>query len=125
MTIPADIAPAHATSPVGVTLPLRIVSVANQREHWATKARRTARHRHAAIAVPVLPLPVVVTLTRIAPRKLDDDNLRTAFKALRDGVADRLGVADNDPRVRFEYDQERGKPKEFAARVMVRAMEGV
>lgn len=103
-----------------IELPLRIESVANKREHWARRAERTRLHRFAAIAVPAHPLPCVVTLTRIAPRALDDDNLRSAFKALRDGVADRLGVKDNDPRVRWEYVQERGKAKHYAARVDIK-----
>lgn len=104
-------------------LPLRIESVANRREHWATRARRTKAHRLAALAVPVHPLPCVVTLTRVAPRALDDDNLASGFKALRDGIAARFGVDDADPRIRFKYDQVRGKAKEYAARVHVAPME--
>lgn len=107
-----------------VDLPLRIASVANLREHWAAKAKRTKAHRTAALAIKPHPLPCVVTLTRIAPRALDDDNLRSAFKALRDGIADRLGIADNDPRVEWRYAQERGKPKEYAARVEIESMLG-
>lgn len=102
-----------------IDLPLRIESVANQRLHWATKARQTKLHRFAAVAVPAHPLPCTVTLVRIAPRALDDDNLRSAFKALRDGIADRLGVKDNDPRVTWEYRQARGRAKEYAARVEI------
>jgi hypothetical protein len=104
-----------------VELPLRIESVANRREHWAVRARRTKAHRLAALAVPVHPLPCVVTLIRVAPRVLDGDNLQSGFKALRDGIADRLGVADNDPRVEWRYGQERGKAKEYAVRVRVEA----
>lgn len=107
-----------------IELPVRIESVANKREHWARKAERTRQHRFAAIAVPPHPVPCVVTLIRVAPRALDDDNLRSAFKALRDGIADRLGVNDRDPRVRWEYDQVRGKAKEYAARVVIRPLEG-
>lgn len=104
------------------TLPLHIQSAPNLREHWATKARRVKAERKAALALSItLPLPLVVTLTRIGPRPLDDDNLIGGFKGLRDGIADRLGVADNDPRVRWAYRQERGKPKQYAARVDVEA----
>lgn len=106
-------------------LELRIVSVANQREHWSAKAKRAKAHRFAAILVPRHPLPCTVTLVRIAPRPLDDDNLRSAFKALRDGIADRLGVKDNDPRVRWEYAQEVGRPKQYAARVTIEALAAV
>jgi hypothetical protein len=102
-----------------IELPLRIESVANKREHWSVRSRRTKAHRLAALAVPVHPLPCVVTLTRVAPRMLDSDNLQSGCKAIRDGIADRLGVADNDPRVRWEYRQTRGKRKEYALRVEI------
>jgi crossover junction endodeoxyribonuclease RusA len=102
-------------------LPIRIESVANKREHWGKKAARTKLHRFAALAIQPHPLPCVVTLIRVAPRQLDDDNLASGFKALRDGIADRLGVKDNDPRVQWKYAQVRGKAKEYAARVRIEA----
>ena len=108
---------------VTVELPLRIEARANRREHWAARARRAKQHRIAALAVPSHPLPCVVTLTRVAPRRLDDDNLAAGFKALRDGIADRLGVDDADPRVTWRYAQERGRRKEYAARVRIEARE--
>lgn len=49
----------------------------------------------------------VVKLTRERGprgRRLDDDNLRAGMKAVRDGVADALGVDDGSDRVRWEYD---------------------
>lgn len=105
-----------------VTLPLLIKSEANGRDHWAAKARRVKSHRQEALAIPKALLcepPCVVTLTRIAPRSLDTDNLQSGFKALRDGIADRLGVDDKDPRVRWEYQQERGEPLTYGARVRI------
>jgi crossover junction endodeoxyribonuclease RusA len=113
---------------LAVTIPVKVVSVANQRLHWAAKATQTKRQRllawaelkHAAPDGPGLG-PVVVKLTRIAPRELDDDNLRSAFKAMRDGVADWLKVDDRDSRVKWEYAQERGAPKFYAARLEVKA----
>lgn len=107
-----------------IELPLRIESVANKREHWTIRARRTKQHRLAALAVPVHPLPCIVTLTRVAPRALDShDNLRGGFKALVDGIADRLGVKDNDPRVEWRYAQVRGRAKEYAARVRIESFD--
>jgi hypothetical protein len=96
-----------------VTLPLKIESVANKREHWAVRAKRSKAHRKAAIIIPKFPLPCQVVLVRIAPRELDTDNLQSGFKALRDGIADRLGVKDNDPRVEWIYEQKRGAPREY------------
>lgn len=101
-----------------ITLPLRIESCANLREHWRKRSARTKMHREAAAKTVIrYPLPIAVTLTRIASRKLDDDNLQGGFKALRDGIADKLGVPDNDPGIEWRYAQEKGKPKEYAARV--------
>lgn len=68
-------------------------------------------------------LPATVKLTRVAPSNgLDDDNLRGALKSVRDGIADALGVDDRDPRVTWEYDQRRGKPREYAVEVEIRRM---
>lgn len=103
-----------------IELPIRIESCANLREHWRKTWTRAKAHKRAALAVPVHPLPCVVTLVRIGPRQLDGDNLQGGFKALRDGIAARLGVDDADPRVRWEYEQEKGKPKQYAARVIIR-----
>ena len=128
---------------VEVALPIRTISEANARSHWAAKARRVASQRgpvalrlrgplapfRDAMAVsghagakrpargnlaPVIGMSetrqVAVTLTRVAPSNgLDDDNLRGALKAVRDGVADALGVDDRDPRVEWKYAQKRGK----------------
>lgn len=106
---------------IQVEIPIRIESEANSREHWAIKAKRVKSQRMAALTVPKADLPCVVTLIRVAPRRLDDDNLSSGFKALRDGIADRLGVKDNDPRVQWRYSQETGKTKEYAARVVIMA----
>jgi|SRR5690348_1902505 len=103
-----------------VHLPLRLESVANLREHWTKRAKRAKAHRMAALAIPAHPLPCVVWIVRIAPRALDDDNLRSAAKALRDGIADRLGVKDNDPRVEWRYLQIRTAPKHYAVVVEIK-----
>lgn len=60
-----------------------------------------------------------VTLTRIAPSTgLDpDDNLRTALKWIKDGVAKVLGIDDRDPIVKWEYDQRRGR--DYAVHVRI------
>lgn len=97
------------------TMPLRVVSEANAREHWATKARRVKRQRAfialvwAAQGHPRNRKPVSVTLTRLAPRTLDSDNLAGAFKAVRDEVALLCGFDDADPACTWLYGQERAK----------------
>lgn len=106
---------------------LKTVASVNAREHWSIRARRTKAERTAALLMlransPTVPSGrVVVTLTRVAGpqgRALDDDNLRSALKAARDGVADWLGCNDNDPRVKWEYAQE--KAKRWAVKIEIR-----
>lgn len=105
-----------------VLLPLRTKGPNNGHEHWRTVHRRRKRERaQAALVAPAAALPCVVVLTRLSAGTLDDDNLRGALKAVRDGVADKLGVADNDPRVEWRYGQARCKRGEFGVAIEVRA----
>lgn len=111
---------------IDVRLPVKIVSEANLREHWRKVSRRKKDHRVTArLVLQQYARPMgeaerfTVTLTRVAPRKLDDDNLQSGFKATRDGVADWLGIDDGSPRIRWQYAQERGRAGEYAARVAV------
>ncbi len=114
------------------TLPIKTVSEMNSREHWATKAKRAKQARQIAALGCGAPLArfrrgladgynrrVEIRLVRVAPRALDDDNLRGALKAVRDGLTDALGLhSDRDERLVWSYDQARGKPKEYAVRVV-------
>lgn len=106
-------------------LPIRTQSEQNQREHWGAKARRTKKHRELARTVTPLHLlgdgyvPTKVHLSRIAPKKLDTDNLVGSFKATRDGIADAIGIDDGDERIKWEYDQRKGNPKEYAVIVEI------
>lgn len=110
-----------------VSLPLKTRSLLNLREHWASRARRTKAHRAATILALRCEDPggwattdagsvIVVTLVRYG-RRLDDDNLRGALKAVRDGVAEWAGIDDGSPRWRWEYVQ--GKPGKLGERVEV------
>lgn len=113
------------------TWPARIVSVANAREHWAAKARRTAQERadaqtrcrqqldRSAVIRGMDDVGLAIHLIRVAPRPLDSDNCASAFKATRDGIADWLGIQDNDARVAWLPRCERGKPGECAVRVEI------
>jgi crossover junction endodeoxyribonuclease RusA len=110
---------------LGFTAPIRVVSEANLREHWSKRARRAKAQRAAACLAcrasggkSIAP-PCHIVLTRIAPRDLDTDNLARAFKAVRDGIADALGVDDGDARIEWSYRQERGAPKEYAVMMQV------
>jgi hypothetical protein len=63
--------------------------------------------------------PLTITMTRIAPRGLDGDNLQAAFKAVRDGVADWMKTEDNDPLLLWRYEQRQGRPKEYGVEITV------
>jgi hypothetical protein len=86
----------------------------NAREHHMARSRRVKSERATvgwylrAFTKPALPL--IVTLTRIAPSAgLDDDNLASALKSCRDSFAEWIGVDDRHRDVvRYRYEQERG-----------------
>ena len=108
-------------------LPIRVVNTANRREHWAVKAKRNAAHRRAVGLVlgtgvyPAPPLPVVVTLTRIAPKAFDFDGTVVSMKAVRDQVAAHYGVDDGpkEKRIQWEYAERRGAVREYAVEIEI------
>lgn len=147
--------PSLAAAPletIVLDVPIRTKSEANARGHWKGRNRRSARARDGlAMAARAsgamcddgcgelaINLPVDVLLIRVAPRELDDDNLRPALKACRDEVALLLGLPvkklargqkraiaeDRDPRVSWNYGQERGKPRQYAVRVVINRRKG-
>jgi hypothetical protein len=95
-------------------LPLPLPSLNNMREHPMAKHDRVAMVRRlitaALEAQPVRPFQIlggpgqvlIVRLTRLSPRDLDDDNLASALKSSRDAIAEWLGVDDRQHlRVRY------------------------
>lgn len=114
-------------------IPLKTVSEANLCEHWSASSKR---HRTQQFFIRELfrketqkaKLPCIVRMTRLASHMMDDDNLRTAFKWIRDEISECLvptqkftyttksgriksikGRADSDPRIMWEYGQEKDK----------------
>ena len=91
--------------------PLTLKSEANAGGKLRDKIARKSSVKSAVVhALPDMrfPLPVIVRLTRIGQKRLDDDNLRMALKAVRDCVAAWLGVDDANPLIRWEYGQRAG-----------------
>lgn len=98
-------------------IPIRPVNRNNRRMHWAALHRATKAERHAACLITrsvldasatgkIERLGAIVRLTRIGKRKMDKgDNLNSCLKAIRDGVADAIGIDDGDDRLQWEYDQ--------------------
>jgi hypothetical protein len=97
---------------LAIALPIRTESELNRRDHWAAAAaRKKAQQREVEIGLKRLfsvfrvELPCVVRLTRIGAEILDDDNLASAFKAIRDQIAKLIKVDDGSDMVRWQYDQ--------------------
>lgn len=96
---------------ISFEVPVKTASTSNLREHWAAKHKRTDAQKAATrrrcpqwTAAPML----YVRLTRVAPRALDDDNLRGALKSVRDAIASWLRVDDRSPLVGWLYEQQKG-----------------
>jgi hypothetical protein len=103
-------------------LPIKTAGGLNAREHWSRRHRRAKDERRTAyLLTSSSPLPCVVLLIRESPRTLDGDNLQGVLKAVRDGIADRLGVDDADARVEWRYDQAKVHRQQAGVRVVIRA----
>lgn len=90
-------------------------------------ARLRKRQRHtaflAALGAVGQPRPrFVVTLVRVSAGVLDDDNLRTALKGVRDGVAEALGADDGRGLIRWQYAQRKGPAKQQSVEVEVETL---
>ena len=96
----------------------------NSRVHWGEHARIVKRQR--AVVRTVLAthrppsLPCVVTLTRVGPRELNDDNATGTCKGTRDEVAAWLGTTDEDSRVTWRVEQAIGA---YAVRIDIQTRE--
>lgn len=122
---------------LSVSIPLRLGAALNSREHWRARSAATRHERaisrivlgsrdrdHFARALEREPsLRIDVELVRVAPRLVDSDNLQGQFKAVRDGVADFLGIDDATPRIVWRYEQERRRPKEYLVEIRIRRLD--
>ena len=117
---------------ISFTLPIKTVSEINSTEHWRIKHKRHkiqqffVRRYFVQNKIKV-DLPCTITLTRLSPRFLDDDNLPTSMKYFRDQISEEItgkggyyitrkklvkaikGHADNDRRMTWVYAQEKAK----------------
>lgn len=136
-TAPSSPRPPVPEGSVGWQLRVATPNPLNENSGWSRGAQvaRTARRakqrklsREAALdafalaGVPVGGLlPCTIWLGRVAWTKgMDRDGLEAALKAIRDGIADALGLSDdNDPRVEWApYTQRRGLKGEKAVDVI-------
>ena len=77
--------------------------------HWRTLKKLKVSQRGAVnfvmVGRTIPPMPLVVTITRVGPRKLDDDNLASACKYVRDQIAANIGVDDGSDQYTWRYAQ--------------------
>lgn len=115
---------------ISIIIPIKTVSESNCSEHWAKKRKRYKEQKFMTFIsckdhINPNTLPCIINMTRIAPRQLDDDNLPMSMKWIRDEIADLLipgkarGQADSDPRIKWTYAQEKGKPKEYSVKIEI------
>jgi|GEM_PF-292933 len=98
----------------------------NARVHWAKKSKAAKKYRtecfllakKAGIAAPQSG-EITFALEFVAPdrRKRDDDNLLASCKAMRDGVADALGIDDNRFITQLRISRETVKGGEVRVRI--------
>ena len=107
---------------------MKTESEANRHTHWRDRQRRAKEQRATAYYAlrkacgQHTPMGRYrITLTRIAPRMLDSDNLQGSLKHIRDGVADWLGIDDGSPRLQWDYGQVKGTPKTYGVQIVIAA----
>lgn len=113
-------------------IPIVTVSEANSSDHWTKKRKRhqqqqqRTRQAYARHVKYNVTFPCCVTLIRLGPRLLDDDNNVSAFKWVRDELSECLlpherkcyvtktgkvkslkGRADSDERIAWKYVQKK------------------
>jgi hypothetical protein len=99
----------------------RIAAILKSKER---RQQREATMLQVLSLSPLPDLPVIVTVTRLAPSGgLDPhDGLGAALKGVIDGTADALGLKnDRDPRVTWQLAQERGPRGYYGVRVRIEA----
>jgi hypothetical protein len=102
---------------VDVVIPVKLDAWTNLRGHWRTLEKRKTKEKTVTSTVlsyqRLPPLPIVVTLTRVGPRDLDDDNLPSAFKYVRDTIALVYGTHDGPSApITWHYSQRRARDDE-------------
>jgi hypothetical protein len=104
-----------------VFVPHKIISEANNRDHWTKKYKRKVALQWAIKVelskIQEFPLPCIITLERVGKKNLDFANLVHGFKHAEDMIAKTIiertdlapvkpiGVYDGDSRLQWRYGQ--------------------
>ncbi len=104
---------------ISFEIPIKVISEMNWRGHWAERYSRLNKQKRivyqnciAKIGPKRPDYPIYkITLTRLKgyrQRDYDTDNLASSFKAVRDGIAEYLGIDDGSKRFIWVYRQQKG-----------------
>ncbi len=126
----AEAVPPRPNVQLAFSMPVKVVSEANLREHWRTRHGRKKKQQEAlrkawSVALSescqfvLWQTPCVVRLVRVGPRKLDSDNLAGSFKHVQDAIAREIGIDDGDERIKWEYAQAPVGKRAYQVRVEV------
>ena len=104
---------------VTFTIPIRVMSEANQRDHWAKRFRRKQQQQeltriHAgAVGLAIQPGERLrIALCAVLSQLMDSDNLAGAFKHVRDTLAALIGLDDGSDRLEWVYTQRKKELEE-------------
>ncbi len=110
--------------------PFKFINFANTNAHWSLKRKIKVKLNHVFYLPNItvlkrIDLPIVAKIIRISPRTQDFDNFAYNSKCIRDFIADCIipglapGQADSNPKITWQYQQIKGKPKQHALRIEI------
>lgn len=104
-------------------IPIQLVSLLNERFHWRklvkVKKKQKLATKRSMSGKQVPPLPLLVIITRVGKRVLDDDNLATSAKYIRDQIAEIIGVDDGSPLYTWRYEQRTSASERYGVEVEI------
>lgn len=104
-------------------VPIRLVSLLNERFHWRKlsqlRKKQKAATKRSMTGKEIPPLPLIITITRVGKRVLDDDNLATSCKYVRDQIAEVVGVDDGSPLYTWRYQQRTSSSEKYGVEVEI------
>lgn len=122
---------------IRIIVPISLISESNSSQHWTAASKRHKSQKMAVNAflklqLEEISLPCKITLIRHSSRFFDDDNLRGAFKYVRDAVSEfaipeksidkngkaMSGRADNDDRISWDYKQVKAPVSSISIEIM-------
>lgn len=114
---------------IEIDVPVKLDAHTNLRMHWRAHDQRKKHEKLIARLAwcnagwPIPDFPCVITFTRYGPRKLDDDNLPSAFKYIRDELCRCFGLVrgnaakDDGDEIRWVYEQAKAKRMGFTIQI--------